>query len=79
MAGSGQPSRLRRNEKHEDASVSSETPGLSRGSWSESISEGGRFDLEIADLARTVLSFVERRSSVHVLHPVAQHTVDQAS
>ena len=42
------------------------------------VSELGGFPLEVLDLKSLVFNLVERRSSVRVFHPVAQHAVDQA-
>src|SRR6202035_3855803 len=42
-------------------------------------SQLGSFPSEMADLSLAVLGLVEFRSLVHMLHAVAQHTVDQSS
>src|SRR5438270_9633042 len=57
---------------------SPETLDLGGRSFDDLESQLGGFPFEIADLSMALLSLVEFHSSIHVLHPVAQHAVDQA-
>ena len=54
------------------------SPSLGSGNLDELESELGGLPFELSDLQLPVLSLVEGRSFVHVLHSVAQHAVDQA-
>ena len=45
--------------------------------WGHFVPQLGGFRLEVFDLQLAVLELVERRSSVHVFHSVAEHAVDQ--